>query len=268
MSSLYPMLGISADFEGCEIRVAAAISGDRQLYEAEAGPRCHRCGTDASDGGDCGCGEGKAHRGLHWLTAHTAKGSNATKEDRYNAKRGSFTRLFGGGPSTAADQVGTEVRVMEELFEAFNAVAPVYTAWDSWMRQCFDAGSLVWRDYETGQNWSQPVQGRRHLVYRTYSGRQVYVTKGAHAAGNGAIQGTARELLVDGLLRWALTRWGRLPVLPVHDQVISLVPAHEAAEATAELARCMTTDVLSSPGFPVHVGVDTDDPWSSWPDSS
>lgn len=264
------MRGISADFEGCEIRVAAALSGDRQLYEAEAGPRCHRCKSDADGAKNCLCGPGKAHQGLHWLTAHTAKGEEATYEHRYGAKRGTFTKLFGGGPSTAADQVGCEVSLMEELFEAFSAVAPGFTAWDRWMKDCYEAGSFVFRDYATGQNYSQPIQGTRgnHMVYQAYSGRNVYITNGAHAAGNGAIQGTARELLVDGLLKWQHTRWGNLPVLPVHDQLIGLVPMPEADEATRVLADCMATDVLSSPGFPVHIGVDVDTPFTSWPDSS
>lgn len=263
------MRGISADFEGCEIRVAAAISNDRALYEAEAGIRCHRCKSDADEAKNCLCGPGKAHQGLHWLTAHTAHGEGATKEHRYQAKRGTFTRLFGGGPETAADQVGCDVSLMYQVWDAFNSVAPDYTWWDKCMRQWFDAGTRVWRDPVTGQNWAQDIPGdSRHLIYQTYSGRNVYVTNGAHAAGNGAIQGTARELLVDGIIRWKQTRWGRLPLLPVHDQIIVLVPAHEAKEATAELARRMSTDILSSPGFPVHIGVDVDEPFVNWPDSS
>ena len=266
-------LGISADFAGCEICVAAALSGDRQLYEAETGARCHKCERDTVPGDECSCGykdngELAGHTGLHWLTAHTAYGKGATKEDRYNAKRGTFTRLFGGGPQTAADQVGTELKVMQELFTAFNSVAPVFTAWDQWMKDCFDAGMMVGRDFATGQHWHQGIPGSHRMVYQAYSGRNVYITRGAHAAGNGAIQGTARELLVDGLLRWQLTRWGHLPVLPVHDQIIVMVPEGEAEEATASLAACMTSDVLSSPGFPVHIGVDTDKPFTSWPDSS
>jgi DNA polymerase I-like protein with 3'-5' exonuclease and polymerase domains len=261
-------LGISADFEGCEIRVAAALSGDRQLYEAEAGRRCHRCKSEADEAKTCLCGPGKAHLGLHWLTAHTARGDGATKEDRYNAKRGTFTRLFGGGPETAADQVGTEVSVMADLFAAFNEVAPAYTAWDKWLRACYEQGMMVWRDYATGTNYCQDIPGSRHLVYQTYSGRNVYVTNGPHAAGNGAIQGTARELLVDGLLLWQHSKWGKLPVLPVHDQLISLVPEAEALEATEVLSRCMETDVLSSPDMYVHIGVDTDEPFVNWPDSS
>jgi DNA polymerase I-like protein with 3'-5' exonuclease and polymerase domains len=265
---LTEMRGISADFEGCEIRVAAALAGDTQLYEAEAGVRCHRCKTDADDSKTCACGPHKAHQGLHWLTAHTAHGEDATKEHRYQAKRGTFTRLFGGGPSTAADQVGCDVTLMYQVWEAFNMVAPVYTAWDEWLRESYETGMMVWRDYQEAKNWRVEIPGAKRMIYRTYSGRLVYVTKGPHAAGNGAIQGTARELLVDGLLRWKNTRWGKLAVLPVHDQIISLVPSCEAEVATQELARCMSTDVLSSPGFHVSIGVDVDKPFISWPDSS
>lgn len=272
--------GISVDFSGCEIIVGAALSGDKALYEAETGARCHRCGEFAYDDSEwqpCSCGfefkdgkrQLKAHKGLHWLTAHTAKGPDATKEDRYNAKRGTFTRLFGGGAATAADQVGTEVKVMEELFEAFNQVAPDYTAWDHWLRDCYEAGSLVWRDYATGTNFRQDIPGSKHLVYRTYSGRQIYVTKGPHAAGNGAIQGTARELLVDGVLNWTMrSPWRHLPLLPIHDEALVMVPEHEAVEATRVLAECMATDVLSTNSWNVHVGVGTDEPWESWQDSS
>lgn len=260
--------GISVDFEGCEIRVGAALSGDVQLYEAETGDRCHRCGEFSyeDEGQPCSCGS--AHKGLHWLTAHTAFGEGATKENRYQAKRGTFTRLFGGGAATAADQVGCDTDTMAQLFEAFNTVAPVYTEWDQWLRQMYKAGTRVWRDYSTGTNWSQEIPGVNRMVYQTYSGRNVYVRNGEHAAGNGAIQGTARELLVDGLLKWKHTRWGKLPVLPVHDQLIGIVPAVESEEATVELARCMTTTVLSSPGFEVRIGVDADKPFVSWPDSS
>jgi DNA polymerase I-like protein with 3'-5' exonuclease and polymerase domains len=257
-------LGISADFEGCEIRVAAALSGDAGLYEAEVSGFCHYCQEDP-----CGCG--KRHTGLHWRTAHSARKLAATKEDRYNAKRGSFTRLFGGGPETAADQVGCPVRDMEEMFEAFDANAPVFTDWDKWMRKCYKEGSRVWRDYATGENLSQSIDGSNRMVYQCYSGRNVYIRNGAHAAGNGAIQGTARELLVDGVLRWRKTRWGHyalLPILPIHDQILGWVPAAEASEASAELARCMETTVLSSPGFEVRIGAEVDEPFAFWPDSS
>lgn len=265
--------GISADFSGCELRVAAALSGDRALYEAETGPRCHRCGSDAVNGSACLCGPGNAHQGLHWLTAHTAFGEGATKEDRYNSKRCSFTRLFGGGPQTAADQIGIGVSLAGQIFEAFSAVAPEFTAWDRWLRECYEGGYEVWRDFRTGENYCQKIPGAaRHMIYRTYSGRSVYVTNGAHAAGNGAIQGTARELLVDGILRWRdpveNPRWHGSVLLPVHDEVICMVSKEGAEQAALKLKECMESYVLSTSSWRVFIGAEPDAPWESWADSS
>lgn len=253
-------LGISADFAGCEIIVAAALSGDRGLYEAENSEFCYLCREDP-----CACG--KKHTGLHWRTAHGAT-ANATKEHRYQAKRGTFTRLFGGGAETAAAQVGCPVRDMEAIFTSFNDNAPDFTSWDLWMRDCYKQGSLVWRDYTTGENYSQPIEGANRMVYQTYTGRNVYISNGQHAAGNGAIQGTARELLVDGVLKWKRTRWGGYALLPVHDECICFVPEGEATLAVAELQRSMETTALSSPGFEVKIGADADAPWPFWGDSS
>jgi hypothetical protein len=176
--------------------------------------------------------------------------------------------LFGGGPETAAAQIYADVASVRKIFSAFEEIAPVHASWDRQMREWYRAGSLVWRDYATGENHAEPVPGSNRMVYRTYSGRNVYIANGEHAAGNGAIQGTARELLVDGVLNWRRTRWGNLALLPVHDEVLTFVPAAEAREASQVLARCMETRVLSSPGFEVFIGADTDEPFDAWKDSS
>ena len=262
------MLGISADFSGCEIRVAAALSGDRGLLEAETSALCHKCDRDTFVTDPCSCGVKEengelkvaGHVGLHWLAAHLTFGKDAVKEHRYQCKAVIFRKLFGGKPDSDVAQR------IAHVFD--NEIAPTYAAWDKWLRQCYYDGSMVWRDYRTGTNFSTPIEGRRRLVYESYSGRRIYVSKGAHAAGNGAIQGTARELLVDGTLKWSQGPWGQVPVLPVHDQLIGFVPGKDAVKATGFLKECMETRVLSSPGFEVYIGVDTDPPFLSWPDSS
>jgi DNA polymerase I-like protein with 3'-5' exonuclease and polymerase domains len=253
-------LGIAADFQGCEIRVAAALSGDKEVLEAEISPKCYLC-----DGNPCTCG--KHHTGLHWLAAHIAWGEGATKENRYVAKRIIFSKLFGGSPAAGARQTGVTMEESQAVHDAFSEIAPVYTEWDKWLRKCFYEGKMVWRDYETGQNYGSDLPGSRRGIYRTYSGRNIYINSG-HAFGNYAIQGTARELLVDGVLRWNQTRWAQYPILPVHDEVLSWVPADEAHEAVQVLKQCMETSVLSTPDFPVTVGADPDEPFAYWPDSS
>lgn len=261
------MRGISADFSGCEIIVAAGLSGDRGLYEAETSPYCHRCLTDDLPGAPCSCpdksdGERGSHTGLHWLAAHLTFGPDAAKEHRYQAKAVIFRKLFGGAPDSA---------VAEKIANVFDyQIAPAYKQWDDWLRKCYEAGSTVYRDYSGhGENYSMDLAGRkRYAIYRTYSGRQIYAGKGAHATGNYAIQGTARELLKDGILDWGNTKWGNLPLLPVHDQGICFVPADEAEEAGQVLRQCMATDVLSTDDWNVHIDADLDPPFSSWQDSS
>jgi DNA polymerase I-like protein with 3'-5' exonuclease and polymerase domains len=262
----------NADFQGCEIKVAAGLSGDADLLRAETEPFCRKCQrmTYLEDPCSCGVKDGElaGHTGLHWLAAHEAFGPGATKEHRYWCKRGIFCKLFGGGVETAAEQVYVDSAPMQRIFDAFEELAPTYAGWDKWLRQCYYEGMTVWRDYETGQNFSQQLDGKRRGVYRTYSGRQIYVNA-PHAFGNYAIQGTARELLVDGVIRWSQTPWGDLPLLPIHDELFLWVPERDFAAATAALAACMETDVLSSPGFPVHIGADPElTPYSYWPDSS
>lgn len=76
------------------------------------------------------------------------------------------------------------------------------------------------------------------------------------------VQGTARELLVDSLLKWGETRWGNSIVLPVHDEIVAMVPEAEAEEATAALVACMTTELY---GVPIVAQADT--PAFSWQDA-
>lgn len=288
------LVGVNADFAGCEIRVGAGLSGDRALYEAEISTKCHRC-----QGDPCECG--KSHVGLHWLSAHLTFGPNAIKEQRYKAKAVTFRKLFGGQPEDA---------VAEQIAEIFDTqVAPAYAAWDRWLRDCYKRGSLVYRDYTDGTNWEvipgdgyeykQPTpddppgqvlrrEARyevasygsswkdRRAIYRTYSGRNVYVSKGPHAFGNGAIQGTARELLVDALIEWRpiSKKLEAQAVLPVHDEILTWVPRKYMNEendwlAARLLQNCMESTVLSVPGWEVKIEADPElKEFSFWPDSS
>lgn len=261
------MEGIAADFTGCEIRVAAGLSGDRGLLEAETSSKCWNCRTfsDPFTGEPCDCG--RMHTGLHWMAAHFAFGAGAVKEHRYWCKRGIFCRLFGGGPETAADQVYCDVSDMRRVWSAFDEIAPVYTSWDKMLRQCYKEGMAVWRDYRTGTNFSTKLEGVRRGVYQTYSGRPIYINA-PHAFGNYAIQGTARELLVDGVLKWMEGPWASCPLLPIHDEILTWVPKGEGKAAVAYLKKCMQTRVLSSPGFEVFIDADPDEPFVYWPDSS
>jgi P4 family phage/plasmid primase-like protien len=236
------MAGISADFSGVEIRVGAALAGDMDLLAAETSTRCLACGQDP-----CHPACGKDQKGLHWMAARMAFGENASKEDRYNSKRIIFSKMFGGGPKSGAAQVGVPYEAALAVHRAFEAIAPRFAAWDAEMRTWSEAGNRGWQ---------------------AYSGRMIWLPRGrSHAAGNYAIQGTARELLVDGTLRWGGTRWGRWPLLPIHDEILTWVPAAEGAEALEALKACMRNQRFCEI-YRVPIEAAGEGPFRAWPDSS
>jgi len=77
------------------------------------------------------------------------------------------------------------------------------------------------------------------------------------------IQGTARELLVDALIRWADTRWGTAVLLPVHDEIVTVIPETDAADATTALVTAMQTDL-----YGVQIKAEPSAPTFAWADSA
>lgn len=215
------MMLVSADFSGVELRVAAALSRDQYL----AG--LIRDGLD-----------------IHKMVAQTVWGPEATKGDRYQAKRGVFGWLYGGGLTTIAKQLGGNEETARQVISALTKLAP---------------GLVRWSDAIRDQ-----VRNQRMPVWRHPSGRLTYLPhKLPHKAVNLCVQSTARELLVDAMLRWDAGRWGGGVLLPIHDEVVAMVPEAEAAEATAFLSECMTSELLGVP-----IVAEASAPSDRWQDSA
>ena len=215
---------VSADFAGVELRVAAALSGDSNLRRLIAEE-------------DAGQGDG-----VHWAIARLAFGPEATKADRYAVKRGVFGRIYGGGIAAIAAGVGVSETVAAAIVDALDAMLPELSAWSAEVRRAIDAG---------------------HTRFPTYSGRVVHMPAGRSFAGpNYAIQGTARELLVDTLVRLRDTRWGEATLLPVHDELVIAVPEDEAEAATAALVAAMQTELHG-----VAIRAEASEPSFAWKDS-
>ena len=99
--------------------------------------------------------------------------------------------------------------------------------------------------------------------FPTAAGRVIHLPVGApHAGPNYCIQGTARELLVDALLRWRQTQWGEAVLWPVHDEIVVMVPEAEAVDATAALTACMTSELAGVP-----IIAEASHPSYAWADS-
>ncbi|TDB92423.1 hypothetical protein E1091_12945 [Micromonospora fluostatini] len=179
---------------------------------------------------------------LHAMVAELAFGPGWTKANRYTAKRGVFGWAYGGGIESLARQLGVTADVMQAIVDALRQIAPAYVAWADEMKRMVRSGAT-----------QMP----------TYAGRIIHLPRDyPHKAPNYAIQGTARELLVDALLAWDQTRWGGGVVLPVHDEIVAMVPEADAAFATAELVRCMSREL-----YGIQIVAEPSEPSAAWRDS-
>lgn len=216
---------ISADFAGVELRGAAALSQDpNMLYMIREED------------------EGRFD-GFHWQVARQAFGPDATKEDRYVAKGGCFGTFYAGGVTTLANQLGVYESEMAAIIKSLKQTAPGFFRWAEAMQDAVKQG---------------------HTQFPAYSGRIIHFPQNTpHKARAYAIQGTCRELLVDALVKWRETKWGRCTCLPVHDELLMMVPEDEAEEATAELVRCMETEL-----YGVKIVAEPSTPSPFWTDAA
>jgi len=81
--------------------------------------------------------------------------------------------------------------------------------------------------------------------------------------GPGRVDLVAIYEVVDGLIRWSGTRWGRSVLWPVHDEIVAKVPEAEAEEATATLVEVMTSDIAGVP-----IVVEPSAPAFAWQDAA
>lgn len=211
---------VSADFASVEIRVAAALSGDANLQAMLD------AGVD-----------------IHWEIARQVYGPDASKEDRYNTKRGVFGRLYGSGIVGIARTLGISESLAAATVDTLDAMTPGLAEWTAGLKRAVQHGTTQ---------------------FPTYSGRVVHLDRSLpHKALNYCVQGTARELLVDTLMRWRDTRWGDCVLLPVHDEVLVFVPESEAAEATQALVTAMETSLHG-----VAIRAEASEPSFYWRDAS
>jgi DNA polymerase I-like protein with 3'-5' exonuclease and polymerase domains len=222
---------VSADFSGVELRVAAALSGDAALARIITE-------DDAAKAVDPA-----AKTDIHWRIAREVYGPGATKLDRSNVKRGVFGRLYGAGIPGIARTLRIRESEAAAVAETLDAMIPGLTAWSKRLRKGVEAG---------------------HTRFTTYSGRTIYLPQGSpHRSVNYAIQGTARELFLDALLRWRETPWGTSILLPVHDEILAMVPDTDGPTATTALLDCMHTEFMG-----VRIIAEADQPTHAWTDAA
>jgi P4 family phage/plasmid primase-like protien len=171
-------------------------------------------------------------RKLHKIIAEMVYGSGYSGEEYTYVKNGVFAKLYGAGIARIADTVGCTEREAQMMVDALDELAPHTKRWGYDLRNRAKAGM-------------QRIQ--------LYSGRVLHLPSATpHKIVNYYVQGTARELLVDGLLRWRQTNWGDYGIIvPVHDEILATVPAAEAGEAMTALGQCMASEL-----YGVYIGAD------------
>lgn len=180
---------------------------------------------------------------LHWTVARQAYGPDATKEDRYVTKRGVFQWLYGGSTAGVARTLAISEHEAGAIVDSLGAIAPGLVQWVAGFKQAVQRGVRT---------------------FETYSGRVVHLDpRLPHKAFNYAVQGSARELLVDTLMLWRDTPWANCRLMPVHDEVLVFVPEADAEAATAALVACMESALYGVP-----IKAEASEPSFYWKDAS
>jgi P4 family phage/plasmid primase-like protien len=163
-------------------------------------------------------------RKLHKIITEQVYGYSYTPRQYGYVKNGVFAKIYGAGVQRIANTVGCSDEEAIEMVRALDDLAPHAKRW--------------------GYDLRNRAKDGMHRV-QLYSGRVLHLPAATpHKIVNYYVQGTARELLVDGLLRWRQTRWGDYGIIvPVHDEILATVPAAEADDAMTELGRCMASEL-------------------------
>lgn len=193
---------VVADYSQQELRVLAAVSGDRALAEV------FRSGAD-----------------LHVMTAASVFGvapDAVSDRQRKAAKALNFGLMYGMGAPGFARATGTTVAVAREAMDAYFAAYPQVAAWLKRVESQVRRTNLV----------ATPLGRARHLVEAGTMARN------APIQGAGADMTKLAVAEVDAALR---ARFGGRPgdpvglVLTVHDELVVEVPSDAAGEGASIL---------------------------------
>jgi DNA polymerase I len=146
------------------------------------------------------------------------------KDARGNAKSAGFGRMFGGGARTLSQQTGVDEDTMQTFIDAFD--------------EAYGGVRKLGRRLGS-QDWVVNPWGRRIPADPTRR----------YGNLNYAIQSTAREIFVDGML--ATIKAGVTPLLPLHDEDIFQAPADQGSEALRTVIECFSGDFM---GVPITAG--------------
>lgn len=192
---------IAADYKSMELRVLAALADV---------PAMKRAIIESHD--------------LHDFTASLIYGDDFTKNQRRLAKGVGLGKVFGGGATGLAKQIGAPYEQVKFATDRYEIVYPEVSAFS--------------RDLQRKARY-----GAHEVV--TPFGRHLPLDRDrAYAATNYIVQSTARDLIAAALLRIEAAGLGHHVLLPVHDELVCQAPKADAAEVIAEIGRLMESTFM------------------------
>lgn len=154
---------------------------------------------------------------MHAVTATRLYGKHFDDEQRNVAKRAGFGRIYGAGKATVALQTGVDEETAARALAAFDKSFPGIRA------------------------YARRLSQQTEVV--TPFGRTIPVdTQRPWGAINYAVQSTARDVFMCGMLRLIAAGFGDFLWLPVHDELIACVPESITREAVACMTSTMADD--------------------------
>ncbi|MCB1257060.1 MAG: hypothetical protein KDB26_08145 [Microthrixaceae bacterium] len=208
---------ISADFSSVEMRVAAAVTGDKRLTWMYTEPLPENA-TEREE----------RERDPYWLIAWRVWGPDATVDDRKLAKIIVLGSMYGGGTEALSANVDISPDLGQQILNGYRAEFPQLKLWfDRMMKPRIEAGRPFWM-LDSGR--FQSIDPTR-----------------AWAGLNMMIQGLARDLLLGAMFRLEAAGFSDAMLLPVHDEVLFQVPAAEADAACASIQKSMQTSYNDVP---------------------
>ncbi len=225
---------ISADYSQIELRIVAAISGDKNM-------------TDAF----------KKNKDIHTATAaqiYGVKDEEVTKEMRYKAKSVNFGIIYGQGAFGLADNLGisrTEAKaIIDNYKKEFSGITKYMDETVNFAREHGYVQTLMGR-----KRWLRDINSNNFTV-RGFAERN---------AINSPIQGSAADMIKLAMVKIHETfnkhKFKSRMILQVHDELVFDATRDEVETIKPVILECMQSALALPHGVPVVAEVGVGENW-------
>ena len=215
---------LSADYSQIELRIVAAISGDKNMCKAF---------IDATD--------------IHTATAarvYNVAEKGVTKEMRYKAKSVNFGIIYGQGPVGLADNLGISRSEAKEIIDNYKKQFPG-------IQKYMDDTINFAREH----GYVQTIMGRKRWLRDINSSNFTVRGFAERNAINSPIQGTAADMIKLAMIKVhaAMKKEGfrSRMIMQVHDELVFDATKEEAKDLKPLIVDCMQKAMLLPNKVPV-----------------